>query len=37
MTALEHFEELLEFETDCWHVHGGIEGWRDQGFALSAD
>jgi rhodanese-related sulfurtransferase len=21
MTALEHFENLLEFETDCWDVH----------------
>ena len=21
MTALEHFEKLLEFETDCWDVH----------------
>jgi hypothetical protein len=23
MTALDPFEELLEFETDCWDVHEG--------------
>ena len=23
-TALEHFERLLEFETDCWDVHTAV-------------
>ena len=25
MTALEHFEKLLEFETDCWDVHEDLK------------
>ncbi len=23
--ALRHFERLLEFETDCWDVHSGLQ------------
>ena len=38
--ALRHFEGLLALETDCWDVHesmkNGIEGWKDEGFALTA-
>lgn len=26
--ALEHFESLLEFETDCWDVHHAIKNNR---------
>jgi rhodanese-related sulfurtransferase len=30
MNALEHFETLLEFETDCWDVHEDLlSGKRD--------
>jgi rhodanese-related sulfurtransferase len=30
MTALEYFETLLEFETDCWDVHEDLKsGNRD--------
>ena len=25
MNALEHFEKLLEFETDCWDVHEDLK------------
>jgi rhodanese-related sulfurtransferase len=29
-TALEHFERLLSFETDCWDVHAALSaGHRD--------
>lgn len=28
MTALEHFEKLLEFETDCWDVHEDLKSGR---------
>ena len=27
-TALEHFQKLLEFETDCWDVHHAISNQR---------
>ena len=32
-TALEHFESLLSFETDCWDVHAAI-GAENCGFVL---
>jgi len=28
MTALEHFEKLLEFETDCWDVHEDLKSGK---------
>ena len=28
MTALEHFERLLEFETDCWDVHEDLKSGK---------
>ena len=31
--ALEHFEPLLAFETDCWDVHAAL-GMSDPGFVL---
>jgi len=31
--ALDHFEKLLAFETDCWDVHAAIAGGR-QDFVL---
>jgi rhodanese-related sulfurtransferase len=31
--ALEHFERLLAFETDCWDVHAALE-LREPGFVL---
>jgi rhodanese-related sulfurtransferase len=27
-TALQHFQSLLEFETDCWDVHHAIDNNR---------
>jgi hypothetical protein len=37
--ALAHFEALLAHHTDCADVQadlGGVTGWLDEGFALSA-
>jgi rhodanese-related sulfurtransferase len=31
--ALQHFEELMTFETDCWDVHDAISGGQ-QDFVL---
>jgi rhodanese-related sulfurtransferase len=28
MNALEHFEKLLEFETDCWDVHCDLKSGK---------
>jgi rhodanese-related sulfurtransferase len=28
MTALEHFEKLLDFETDCWDVHEDLKSGK---------
>jgi rhodanese-related sulfurtransferase len=28
MTTLEHFEKLLEFETDCWDVHEDLKSGK---------
>ena len=28
MNALEHFEKLLEFETDCWDVHEDLKSGK---------
>ena len=30
MTALEHFEKLLEFETDCWDVHEDLKSGKPE-------
>ena len=32
-SALAHFEELLQFETDCWDVHASMQG-RERAFVL---
>ncbi len=32
--AVEHFEALLAFETDCWDVHDAMSGGGDAGFVL---
>jgi rhodanese-related sulfurtransferase len=32
-TALQHFQSLLEFETDCWDVHHAIDN-NQQDFVL---
>lgn len=31
--ALQHFESLLTFETDCWDVHAGLAR-KDRGFVV---
>jgi rhodanese-related sulfurtransferase len=28
MTTLQHFEKLLEFETDCWDVHQDLKSGK---------
>jgi hypothetical protein len=34
ITALEHFERLLEFETDCWDVHEDLKTGIMPGYVL---
>ena len=31
--AARHFEQLLQFETDCWDVHASLEA-NETGFVL---